>query len=111
MDNMNYSPIALGIVILLALVAWIASAKYWFRGMKRYTSDSETELSSDSSPSDLEWSDDRLPPSNPVSYPLLDIIPQPINIPLRNPNPNSLKNINDQNIDERLLTRVGFRIE
>ena len=31
-DNMNYSPIALGIVIIFAFVSWMVSARHWFKG-------------------------------------------------------------------------------
>lgn len=31
-NNMNYSPIALGIVLISAFFSWIVSAKYWFKG-------------------------------------------------------------------------------
>ena len=31
-DNMNYSPIALGIVIIFAYVSWMVSARHWFKG-------------------------------------------------------------------------------
>ena len=32
-NNMNYSPIALGIVILGAFSSWVLSARFWFKGM------------------------------------------------------------------------------
>ena len=32
-DNMNYSPIALGIVLLFAFLSWIISARHWFKGL------------------------------------------------------------------------------
>ena len=31
-NNMNYSPIALGIVIILAIISWVVSARHWFKG-------------------------------------------------------------------------------
>ena len=34
-NNMNYSPIALGIVLISAFFSWIVSARYWFKGAHR----------------------------------------------------------------------------
>jgi Amino acid permease len=34
-NNMNYSPIALGIVLISAFLSWIVSARYWFKGAHR----------------------------------------------------------------------------
>lgn len=34
-NNMNYSPIALGIVLISAFFSWMVSAKYWFKGAYR----------------------------------------------------------------------------
>ena len=31
-NNMNYSPIALGIVLISALLSWVVSARHWFKG-------------------------------------------------------------------------------
>ena len=31
-NNMNYSPVALGIVLLGAYCSWMVSARFWFRG-------------------------------------------------------------------------------
>ena len=31
-NNMNYSPIALGIVLISAFLSWIISARHWFKG-------------------------------------------------------------------------------
>ena len=31
-NNMNYSPIALGIVIIIAFLSWVVSARFWFKG-------------------------------------------------------------------------------
>jgi hypothetical protein len=31
-NNMNYSPIALGIVLVLAFLSWMLSARKWFKG-------------------------------------------------------------------------------
>jgi hypothetical protein len=31
-NNMNYSPIALGIVLLGAFFSWVVSARFWFKG-------------------------------------------------------------------------------
>jgi amino acid transporter len=34
-NNMNYSPIALGIVLISAFFSWIVSARHWFKGAHR----------------------------------------------------------------------------
>ena len=31
-NNFNYSPIALGLVLILALFSWVVSARFWFKG-------------------------------------------------------------------------------
>ena len=31
-NNLNYSPLALGCILIYALLSWFLSAKYWFRG-------------------------------------------------------------------------------
>jgi Amino acid permease len=43
-ENMNYSPIALGIVLVGSIAYWFISARKWFKGMKKYVDiDAETE--------------------------------------------------------------------
>jgi hypothetical protein len=31
-SNLNYSPVALGMILLYALVTWYVDARYWFKG-------------------------------------------------------------------------------
>jgi hypothetical protein len=31
-ENLNYAPVAVGIVIILILGSWLGSAKFWFKG-------------------------------------------------------------------------------
>jgi hypothetical protein len=38
-NNMNYSPIALGIVLLGALFSWVVSARFWFKGKYFFSHD------------------------------------------------------------------------
>jgi len=34
-DNLNYSPVILGCVLLYAIISWYCSAAYWFKGQIR----------------------------------------------------------------------------
>ena len=31
-NNLNYSPLALGCILIYALISWSLSARYWFKG-------------------------------------------------------------------------------
>jgi len=44
-DNLNYSPVALGLVLFVAIFVWNVSAKYWFKGAKTYTNTNASECS------------------------------------------------------------------